>query len=209
MVPNRSMWTFQHFSVSNGLQQVNVDFSAFYCFQWSPTGQCGLFSILLFPMVSNRSMWIFSILLFPMVSNRSMWTFQHFTVSNGLQQVNVDFSAFYCFQWSPTGQCGLFSILLFPMVSNRSMWTFQHFTVSNGNWKKTINFNSNPSCCIFLASCDFQDSQCGYTNDGTGRLRWYVESGKTSTPGTGPSIDHTFLTDKGWDWYYNIYHYYP
>nr|XP_039270832.1 MAM and LDL-receptor class A domain-containing protein 1-like [Styela clava] len=53
--------------------------------------------------------------------------------------------------------------------------------------------------CPPSPECDFEngDALCGFTQDSTDSFEWSVGSGSTVTDGTGPSYDHTYLTEFG------------
>ena len=51
--------------------------------------------------------------------------------------------------------------------------------------------------CAPVDYCDFEDNQCGFTNDATADFEWQRGNSSTSTLTTGPSIDHTLGTSEG------------
>ena len=42
-----------------------------------------------------------------------------------------------------------------------------------------------------IQTCTFESGLCGWVQDTTDTLNWTVDSGGTSSTGTGPSFDHT------------------
>jgi len=52
--------------------------------------------------------------------------------------------------------------------------------------------------CLPPGSCDFESGMCTWTNDLTGDdFDWLRVNGATDSTGTGPTVDHTFGSDKG------------
>ena len=55
------------------------------------------------------------------------------------------------------------------------------------------------SCvAIFNADCDFEAAgYCGYTSEFIGDMTWIRNAGGTLSPGTGPTLDHTYNNVTG------------
>lgn len=46
---------------------------------------------------------------------------------------------------------------------------------------------------LFLGDpCNFQDDSCSFTQDNTDNFDWVRTKGSTPTPGTGPTVDHSY-----------------
>ena len=45
--------------------------------------------------------------------------------------------------------------------------------------------------------CDFENGDCGYTQDPTEDFDWVLQQGGTPSQGTGPATDHTYYTAYG------------
>ncbi|XP_065198014.1 MAM and LDL-receptor class A domain-containing protein 2-like [Sycon ciliatum] len=55
-----------------------------------------------------------------------------------------------------------------------------------------------PSPPIFNADCDFEAAgYCGYTSEFIGDMTWIRNAGGTLSPGTGPTLDHTYNNVTG------------
>lgn len=54
--------------------------------------------------------------------------------------------------------------------------------------------------CTETTLCDFQTDLCQWTNiqDGTDKFDWLRQKGHTSSPYTGPSVDHSTGADTGY-----------
>lgn len=70
--------------------------------------------------------------------------------------------------------------------------------------KNNVGCDSNARCARMLGDCDFEeepngDGFCGWTNaQGTDDFNWTRHQGATGTYSTGPSVDKTTNTSKGW-----------
>uniref|UniRef100_A0A2C9KJ44 Sushi domain-containing protein n=1 Tax=Biomphalaria glabrata TaxID=6526 RepID=A0A2C9KJ44_BIOGL len=55
------------------------------------------------------------------------------------------------------------------------------------------HWNEEPPSCEVHQShgCNFEDGLCGWSRDLTGNITWIRHRGKSPTPNTGPSVDHT------------------
>ena len=53
-------------------------------------------------------------------------------------------------------------------------------------------------CQFSAARCTFESNQCGWTNTDKDNFDWKRKQGSTPTIGTGPSVDHTLGTNKGY-----------
>ena len=50
---------------------------------------------------------------------------------------------------------------------------------------------------IISGPCDFQNGICGLQNDVNSEFQWTAYMGPTLSENTGPSFDHTTLSNKG------------
>ena len=53
-------------------------------------------------------------------------------------------------------------------------------------------------CQFSAARCTFESNQCGWTNTDKDNFDWKRKQGSTPSIGTGPSVDHTLGTKKGY-----------
>ena len=53
-------------------------------------------------------------------------------------------------------------------------------------------------CQFSAARCTFESNQCGWTNTDKDNFDWKRKQGSTPSIGTGPSVDHTLGTNKGY-----------
>lgn len=55
-----------------------------------------------------------------------------------------------------------------------------------------------PGSCPQPGSCDFEHGFCGFSNGhGRDNFDWLRTTGGTSSPATGPVVDHTTNSDQG------------
>ena len=59
------------------------------------------------------------------------------------------------------------------------------------------DLSDETSCSSYPARCTFKKGFCHYGNDYDDQFDWSIATAGTASFGTGPSIDHTTLTDKG------------
>ena len=82
-------------------------------------------------------------------------------------------------------------------------WGFFVNTLKNNN-NAYERFDCRISLLILLicpfsaARCTFESNQCGWTNTDKDNFDWKRKQGSTPTIGTGPSVDHTLGTNKGY-----------
>ena len=50
---------------------------------------------------------------------------------------------------------------------------------------------------IAVGVCNFEKDSCGFTQDKSDNFDWTRMKGSTSTPGTGPQVDHTLGSRRG------------
>lgn len=54
------------------------------------------------------------------------------------------------------------------------------------------------SCDYSGDPCNFQDDSCSFTQDNTDNFDWVRTKGSTPTPGTGPTVDHSYGSSLGY-----------
>ncbi|KAI8780792.1 MAM and LDL-receptor class A domain-containing protein 2, partial [Biomphalaria glabrata] len=57
--------------------------------------------------------------------------------------------------------------------------------------------DESTSLCSSANQCTFESGLCSWTQDTQDDLNWQIHQGPTSTPSTGPSVDHTTGLDTG------------
>ncbi|XP_071956933.1 MAM and LDL-receptor class A domain-containing protein 1-like [Antedon mediterranea] len=68
------------------------------------------------------------------------------------------------------------------------------------SWQGDISVDDfwfNSGDCPATERCDFENGDCGYTQDSTDDFDWTLHSGGTPSQGTGPATDHTYYTKYG------------
>lgn len=92
------------------------------------------------------------------------------------------------------------------------MYFRRGITTTWGYFVNTLKSNKNAyerfDCRIYLlmfvicqfsaARCTFESNQCGWTNTDKDNFDWKRKQGSTPSIGTGPSVDHTLGTNKGY-----------
>jgi hypothetical protein len=64
------------------------------------------------------------------------------------------------------------------------------------------DLSGNVGSCPLIKTCDFESEDlCGFTNYPNAKFNWLRHKGNTSTPGTGPSYDHTTFSENGYYMY--------
>lgn len=56
---------------------------------------------------------------------------------------------------------------------------------------------SEMSIIIVSGPCDFQNGLCGLRNDVNSEFQWTTDMGQAPSENTGPSFDHTTLSNRG------------
>ena len=65
---------------------------------------------------------------------------------------------------------------------------------------ENVNFYIFTFCSIPASTCTFEKDKCNWydASDDSDHFDWVRKQGRTSSFGTGPSVDHTLGTNKGY-----------
>ncbi|XP_048583834.1 uncharacterized protein LOC5504590 isoform X1 [Nematostella vectensis] len=103
-----------------------------------------------------------------------------------------------CIRWSSTCRA---QQLCPGFTDNPAICEYANCSLNNLGCRRNIDITQvneeERKCKPLLTRCKFENGLCGMTLDETSGLKWSLGSGKTPTEKTGPSNDHSTLSDKG------------
>lgn len=92
--------------------------------------------------------------------------------------------------------------MYFPRGITTTWGFFVNTLKSNNNAYERFDCRISLLMCVICqfsaARCTFESNQCGWTNTDKDNFDWKRKQGSTPSIGTGPSVDHTLGTNKGY-----------